>query len=422
MDHAAFENLLKQAMGLDAVSIGSAAIEHAVLARMSACKLHDMPAYLDLVRTSPSELQALIEAVVVPETWFFRDREAFSALARMATEEWLPAHADGVMRLLSLPCASGEEPYSMAMALLGAGFPASRFQIDAVDISARVLTHARRAIYGKNSFRGEPLDFRDRYFAATAHGHHLGDAVRQQVLFHHANLFAPDFLPGEERYDMVFCRNLLIYFDRATQDYAVRVLQRLLKAKGTLFIGPSETGLMLSHDFVSAKVPLAFAFRKIDAAARTVPRVPAAARPASRSPTRLPPAMATALPHKRSQGSGKAMGTPRPDARHAPPVKPDGELAEACALADQGRLAEAATSCEEQMRRQGPSAQGFYLLGLIRDVGGHPPEAARHYRKALYLDPTHLDSLSHLAFLLEKQGDAKGAQVLRDRVLRAAPK
>ena len=74
------------------------------------------------------------------------------------------------------------------------------------------------------------------------------------------------------------------------------------------------------------------------------------------------------------------------------------------------------------MRRQGPSPQGFYLLGLIRDVGGNLPEAAQHYRKALYLDPNHLDSLSHLAFLLEKQGDAKGAQVLRDRVLRAAPK
>ena len=421
MGYAAFENLLKQAMGLDAVSIGSAAIEHAVQARMSACKLNDMPAYLNLVRTSPSELQALIEAVVVPETWFFRDREAFSALARMAAEEWLPSHADGVMRLLSLPCASGEEPYSMAMTLLGAGFPGSRFQIDAVDISARVLTHARRAVYGKNSFRGDHLDFRDRYFAATAHGHHLDDAVRQPVLFHHANLLAPDFLPGEERYDMIFCRNLLIYFDRGTQDTAVRVLQRLLKATGVLFVGPSETGLMLCHDFVSAKVPLAFAFRKIDATARAI-RAPAPAHPASRSPTRLLPALPKALPQKRRPGLSQALAVPRPGAPQVPLVKPEAGMAEASALADQGRLAEAAKSCEEQMRRQGPSPQGLYLLGLIRDVGGNLPEAAQHYRKALYLDPNHLDSLSHLAFLLEKQGDAKGAQVLRDRVLRAAPK
>lgn len=419
MGYTAFEDILKRAMGLDAASIGSAAIEHAVLARMAACKLNAMPAYLDLLRTSPSELQALIEAVVVPETWFFRDREAFSALARMAVEQWLPGHADGVMRLLSLPCASGEEPYSMAMALLGAGFPASRLQIDGVDISAPVLTHARRALYGKNAFRGEPLDFRERYFAATAHGHRLDDAVRQPVSFHQANVLAPDFLPGEERYDIIFCRNLLIYFDRATQDTAVRVLQRLLKATGVLFVGPSETGLLLNHDFVSAKLPLAFAFRKIEAAAHALRPVPALAHPASRSPTPPLPARPKAVPQKRHPDSNQALAAPR---LGAPPVEPEAGMAAASALADQGRLAEAAQSCEEQMRRQGPSPEGFYLLGLIRDVGGNLPEAAQHYRKALYLDPNHLASLSHLAFLLEKQGDAKGAQVLRNRVLRAVPK
>src|SRR5882757_9223554 len=164
MDYAPFEALLKQAMGLDAASIGASAIEHAV--------------------------QALIETVVVPETWFFRDREAFAALARMAFEEWLRTRAEhmqhmqdtqDMMRLLSLPCSTGEEPYSMAMALLDAGFPANRSHIDAVDISARALAHARRAVYGRNSFRGDRLDFRERYFEATAQGLHLSDVVQQQV-------------------------------------------------------------------------------------------------------------------------------------------------------------------------------------------------------------------------------------------------
>ncbi|HSI37884.1 MAG TPA: CheR family methyltransferase [Methylotenera sp.] len=423
MDYAEFEGLLKQAMGLDAASIGSSAIERAVQMRMLACELNDMLAYWELVQTSTTELQALIEAVVVPETWFFRDREAFAALARMAYEEWLRTHTGAVMRLLSLPCSSGEEPYSMAMALLDAGFPASLFQIDAVDISARVLTHAKRAVYGKNSFRGNYLDFRDRYFEDTAHGHRLSDAVRQQVHFHQANLFAPNFLPGTEIYDMIFCRNLLIYFDRATQDNAVHVLQRLLKAKGTLFVGPSETGLILSHDFVSAKVPLAFAFRKADAAVPATARAPAPViRPSDRHPISTPNKHAFAASKLSPQKHGVSGQVLRPSMLPTPVVKLDGGVEEAAALADQGRLVEAAKSCEEHMRKQGPSPQAFYLLGLIRDASGNAPEAIQYYRKALYLDPNHQDSLAQLAFLLEKQGDAKGAQVLRNRVTRSETK
>ena len=97
-------------------------------------------------------------------------------------------------------------------------------------------------------------------------------------------------------------------------------------------------------------------------------------------------------------------------------------MAQASALADQGRLAEAAACCEACIRSHGPSPQGFCLLGLIVDADGNAAQAAQHYRKALYLDPNHLDSLSHLAYLLERQGDAKGAQVLRDRMLRLAEK
>ena len=92
MGLAALENLLKASMGLSAASIGSAAIARAVQERLSACKLDDLHAYLERVRGSGTELQALIEAVVVPETWFFRDRHAFTALARLVREEWLPTH------------------------------------------------------------------------------------------------------------------------------------------------------------------------------------------------------------------------------------------------------------------------------------------------------------------------------------------
>ena len=90
-----FEQLLKQAIGLDAASIGTSTIERAVQGRVQACKVEDAELYWALVNASPGELQALVEAVVVPETWFFRDRPAFAAMAQLAREQLLPRGADG---------------------------------------------------------------------------------------------------------------------------------------------------------------------------------------------------------------------------------------------------------------------------------------------------------------------------------------
>jgi chemotaxis protein methyltransferase WspC len=413
-----FEYLLKRTMGLDAAAIGSSAIERAVQVRRSACKLTDAQAYLDYVQASQTELQELIEAVVVLETWFFRDREAFVALARMICEDWLPAHATGVLRLLSLPCSTGEEPYSMAMALLDAGFPASRFQIDAVDISERALALARRAEYGKSSFRGNDLGFRDRHFTAAQSGWRLSDAVRSQVRFQQGNLFSAGFLPGVEIHDVIFCRNVLIYFDRATQDRAVAVLLRLLTTKGVLFVGPSETGLLLSHEFVSAKVPLAFAFHKVAAVpARTAPR------PAGRNEHPSYPHLHNPPQPRFPRLATGFKGRPRQiQAPADPKLKPEAGIDEAALLADQGRLVEAEKSCQEHMRRLGASAQALFLMGLLRDAGGNLAEAAQYYRKALYLDHHHQEALAHLALLLGKQGDGAGARLLRNRISRAARK
>lgn len=413
MDRAAFEQLLQQAMGLDAASIGSSIIERAVQDRQAACGLGDLQAYWEHVRASATELQELIEAVVVSETWFFRDREAYTALARLGHEEWLRRPAHEVLRLLSLPCSTGEEPYSMAMALLDAGVPPERFHIDAVDISTRALAQARRAVYGRNSFRGADLDFRDRYFDATPQGYRLHDAVRVQVQLQQGNLLAAGFLPGAGIYDVIFCRNVLIYFDRATQDRAIAVLRRLLTARGTLFVGPAETGLLLDHDFVSSKLPLAFAFRQAAAA-------PAKAeRPRPVPPPRQAVAVAL-LPRPVRPHARRAAAAPAPASVPATPFAAG--LDAATRLADQGHLAEAARLCDAQLREQAPSAAAFHLMGLIRNAAGNLAEAAQCFRKALYLDPNHHEALAHLAFLLDKQGDAAGAQALRNRVQRLARK
>jgi chemotaxis protein methyltransferase WspC len=405
---ADIENLLTVSMGLDIASIGPMAIARAVDERQVACRLGDAGAYWQHLRESETELQTLIETVVVSETWFFRDSGSFEALARLVRGEWLDGQEDNVVRVLSLPCSTGEEPYSMAMALLDAGVPADRFRIDAVDISARSLARAARAVYGKNSFRTRDLGFRDRYFDLTPQGYGVRETVRRHVAFLQGNLFADDLLPGAEIYDAIFCRNVLIYFDRPTQDRAIVVLKRLLKPRGALFVAPAETALPPSHGFASTNVAMAFAFRRVLETTRAARPDPAHHLPPPLPHPVAPPAVA-ARP--------KPIPPPTPRS-FAPPAKPVEQLEEAARLADQGHFAEAAKACEVYMRQYGASATAFYLIGLVRDATGNCAEARIFYRKALYLEPNHGDAQLQLALLMEREGDPEGAQVLRNRARR----
>ena len=409
-----FNGLLKEAMGLDAASLGPSAIARAVQSRQTACQSSDVHAYWLRVRSSPTELQELIEAVVVPETWFFRDPAACDALAGMARADLIGNPALPELRLLSLPCSSGEEPFSMAIALLEAGIPANRFRVDGVDISARALEQAAHASYGSNSFRGQELDFRARHFR-NVHGKWLvSDAVRERVQFQQGNLFSPGFLPGHGIYDYIYCRNVLIYFDQETQARALQVLLRLLSPRGCLFVGPSETGLLPRDRLVSAQLPMAFAFRHVTAAA-PVPAI--AARSA-----------AVIVPRKCPDRRSASRVAPKAAANGASAVvverrrAPQSSLEQALQLADQGKLTEATLAAEQTMREGGPSAPGYCLLGMLREAAGDPAAAIVFHRKALYLDSAHAESLGHLVLLLEKQGKADAARVLRERLRRIEAK
>ena len=218
-DDARFDAWLMRETGMDAATLGHHALARAVAERArvalgepskpDAASADDaIDAYWQLLNTSTDERQALIETLVVPETWFFRDREAFVALARLADARLVREPAR-VLRVLSAPCATGEEPYSIAMALLDAGIGPARFSIDAIDISARAIERARDGVYGRNSFRGHPLEFRDRHFSETAGGWRLDARVREPVRFVRASLFDLP-LDTDARYDFIFCRNVLI--------------------------------------------------------------------------------------------------------------------------------------------------------------------------------------------------------------------
>src|SRR3954463_5058732 len=111
------EQTLRESMGLDAATIGSGAIQRTVRLRMKALGLADAEQYTRLLERSRAEWTELVESAVVTETWFFRDQEPFTAFVKIMRDEWLPAHPTRTMRVLSVPCSSGEEPFSLAMAV-----------------------------------------------------------------------------------------------------------------------------------------------------------------------------------------------------------------------------------------------------------------------------------------------------------------
>lgn len=403
-----FFDFLKERIGLDVTSVGPAIIERAVRQRSTASRVLTADEYWHTLLGSQDEQQALIEAVIVPETWFFRYPESFATLAKLAIQRLADINYMRALRILSLPCSTGEEPYSIAMALLDAGLKPHQFKVEGMDVSPLSVEKAKRALYGKNSFRGQDIEFRERHFSAEEDGYRLNERVIEQVRLQVGNLLDPALLASEPPYDFVFCRNLLIYFDLPTQQQVFEVLKRLTHVDGVLFIGPAEGSLLGRFGMRSIGIPQSFAFRRQSAPEPLPVFVPAPL------PVRQPVRSVTPPPVRH-----------RPFATHTPPVvTPKASdaaalLANIAALANEGKSAEARAACEGYLRSHEPVAQVFYWLGLLSDVAGRALEAQGFYRKALYLEPQHPDALMHLAALLQSQGDTTGAKRLQDRAARS---
>lgn len=258
---SAIATLLSQTIGLDPDTIGSNRIARAVENRRVGCKLPDMESYWARLQTSASELEELIELLVVPETWFLRDGKPFDYLKTYVTSQWRLLPNRKPLKLLSVPSSTGEEPYSIAIALLEAGLHPKQFAIDAIDISHRSLAKAKRGVYTKNSFRGDAWTERERYFQQTAEGYELCQPVRKLVNFQQGNVMTSLALT-QKQYDIIFCRNLLIYLQSETCSQVLAAIDRLLIPGGLLFVGASETGKIVSDQYASVRQPFTFAYRK----------------------------------------------------------------------------------------------------------------------------------------------------------------
>ena len=420
------EALLKRVIGLDANSTGATAVSMAVQARMKKRGIKELHTYVAILESSDAELQKLVEEVVVPETWFFRDLQPFVALAKWAVSDWYPSHPDGVLRLLSMPCSSGEEPFSIVMSLLDAGISPERFVVEAVDISGIALERAREGVFGQNSFRGSHLEFREKYFHQTSSGWKLSESVRNQVHFRQTNVLDPSFCSTGSIKDVIFCRNMLIYFDEQAQVRVMDAINSMLSPEGLLLVGHAEAYLFGNSGFRSAEMPMAFAFRRRDANRLIAPARRGASEPKgvrSVAPSVSRSAHLGAFPIKPTGGPRQASPKSILPSAERPvvlttPTDPDALLSEGVRLANAGCFDAASEKCNAYLKERGPSGQAYCLLGLISDALGKSTESAALYKKALYLEPDYSDALVHLALLAEKSGDLKTSRQLRQRARR----
>jgi chemotaxis protein methyltransferase WspC len=403
------EKLLSARLGFDVHTIGRHAVAAVIRQSMEEAGCSDPTSYARLLAADSEAWNRLVDRVVVSETWFFRDTEPFNLVAERARAHMF-RQPSRVLRILSCPCSTGEEAYSLVIAMLHAGAAAESFIVDAVDVSRSALDSAEAAVFRARSFRENDLIYHVPYFdPPNGDGlWRLNRSVGQLVRFRQGNLIEPDFLGDEAPYDVLFCRNLLIYLHSEARLLAIRALRRLVAEDGVLVLGHAEAAFAREHGFRPTGHAAAFAF--IRPGERVVPKT----RPAIRG--KQPPS----VPFQPSSIATTATSA-NPDVPPAPvnpsPLEPEpSQLGLARQAADAGQLHEALRSCGEHLKSVPDSAEGHFLLGVIQDALCHPELAVSSFRKTLYLDPTHREALLHLALKREAAGDVAGAQLLRARV------
>lgn len=209
--------------------------------------------FLKYNRKKDQELSDIMDILTTNETYFFR--EAFQLKA--FTEEIIPAlremkmkSGDRTLRIWSAGCSSGEEPYTIAMLLLDmGGFAGWNVEIIGTDISQRVIQQARKGLYGKSSFRVTDDSYIRRYFTEQDGMYRVNDKVRELVTISHLNLLDANRIAFLGRMDIIYCRNVIIYFDQVARRKVIDSFFRTLRDGGYLLLGHSESLMNISTAF-----------------------------------------------------------------------------------------------------------------------------------------------------------------------------
>jgi chemotaxis protein methyltransferase CheR len=391
------------------------------------------------------EIGALARELTVTETYFFRNDDQFRALAeRVLPERMQDGRPVRALSLLSAGCASGEEPYSLAIVARDAVPDLSwDIRIRAVDLNPAGLEKAECGRYSNWALRDTPPAMQRKWFRRDGADMILDETIRRAVRFEARNLAVEDpelWSPGA--YDVVFCRNVLMYFEPERMRAAIGRIARALAPGGFLFLGHAETLRGVSDDFHLCHTHETFYYQRKDsldgAARRPTPAsiateravativgfdgawvdairgatervaalVPGGAERPAPVPAWDPTPALDLLRHERfAEALSQVQARPQ-----QPEADPDVLLLEAMLLTHGGQLAAAETTCRALLAIDELNAGAHYVLALCREHYGDGPAAADHDRTAAYLDPGFAMPRLHLGLLARRTGDREAAR------------
>jgi chemotaxis protein methyltransferase CheR len=242
-------------------------VDKRLVERIEATGTGNFRGYFTLLRCQESdeEIQQLTNAMTVNETYFLREEYQFKCLVDSILPEIVRRERDpGLLRIWCIPSSSGEEPYSIAMYLLEhwPGIADWDVEIVSSDIDTSILRRARAARYSVRSVQNVPARWLAKYFKPVGDEYQLSDDLREAVEFTRVNLAEPDDTAVYRNFDVIFCRNLLIYFDDQSRKNATDIFYEALNPGGYICLGHSESMSRISSLFEVRKFPEAIVYRK----------------------------------------------------------------------------------------------------------------------------------------------------------------
>jgi chemotaxis protein methyltransferase WspC len=352
---------LADAAGIDPASLEAGRIRWTIERRCRHLGLTGASAYLNHMESSPAELECLIDALVIQETRFFRDPAVFEHLRIWARD--LGACYSGPLRILSAPCSTGQEAYSLAATLLCAGIPSTDFNIDAFDISHTALAVAQRGVYPAGTLEHVPEDLRAACGTLQNQHWHMRDELRTCLRFDRRNLADSAALGDEPRYHLILCRNLFIYLHAKTRAILAESLSRVLLPGGRLIVGAGDRVPELNALFTPLNPAASFGF--------------------THKPVVTSRASAAPLQPVKAGVPRFILSIPKPEEQPAP-----------------------ATAVE------------FYRRAVEYKERGNVRQAERRCRQALYLAPGYLPALELLQALWHMHPNARLRRALKARIQR----